>query len=366
MLQGIKVLAVDDDEMSLEMLTTILGGMGMLCTAAANGKEAMDALAQHPDVDIILLDIQMPLMNGFEMLMQCRDDPGLRDIPVIVLSSDHQEKLNALKLGADDFMAKPYDLGELELRITKLLQSRQLAQAAQRAKQDFLSIASHELRTPMHHILGLAELLDGENLGDNQRVLVDQLKHATGDLTGIIRDILSYVQLDHGSARASAEPFSLRATLQEALMSQQTEADSKGIRLGLAIDERVSDALNGPAFYVKKVLRVLIENAVKFSSKSEIRIDIREEPIGRSCSRFDCSVSDHGIGIPEEFQEKIFEPFVQVDSSRTRKYGGIGLGLAIARRMVELMGGTISVKSSQGMGSSFSFYFYCDVQGAQR
>jgi len=364
MLEGIRIIAADDDKMSLEMLSTLLVSLGVHCTAVANGREALDALEADQDTDLLLLDIQMPVMDGFEVLSHCKANPCLSDIPVIVLSAERNEKFNALRLGADDFMAKPYDQDELELRITKLIQWRRLTQSSKRAKNEFLSIASHELRTPMNLITGLAELLDGENLGVEQRELVDQLKHATSSLTGIIRDILNYVQLDQGVVSAMVEPFSLRAMVQRALDSQKEAVRQSGVRLEFRISDDVSDALNGPSFYVYKVFDILVENAVKFSSEGEVGIVIREESLGRHSSRFICSVNDTGIGIHTELHEKIFEPFVQADSSYTRKHGGIGLGLAIAKRMLELMGGTISVTSNRGKGSSFNFSFNCNTQGA--
>ena len=366
MLNGIKIIAADDDIMSLKMLETGLGSRGVHCTTVTNGREAMEALESNPDTDILLLDLQMPIMDGFEVLLQCKGNPYLSEIPIIVLAGDRHDKLKSLKMGANDFLDKPYDLEELELRITKLVHSSRLAQNAKRAKNEFLNIASHELRTPMHHITGLAGLLDGENLGDEQRQLIDQLKQEAGNLTDIIRDILNYVRLDQGAALASVEPFSLRATVQNVLEAHKKDADERRATLELSITDDVSDALNGPSFYVYKVFSILVENAIKFSSEGEIRVAIREESLGSHGSRFCCSVSDGGIGIHSDFFEKIFEPFIQVDSSNIRKFEGIGIGLAIAKRMVELMGGTISVKSDIGVGSEFNFSFHCGVQNSQK
>jgi signal transduction histidine kinase len=362
MLQGLRMIAADDDEMSLEMLSTMLCSLGVHCSTVANGREALEAIETNPDTDIMLLDLQMPIMDGFEVLSQCKSNPYLCDIPIIVLAADHQEKLKSLKLGADDFLAKPYDLEELELRITKLVHSRRQAQSANRAKHEFLTIASHELRTPMHQIMGLAGLIEGEEPGKDQREFIGLLKQATGNLTKVTTDILNYVQLDHGETSSMAEPFSLRTILQDALDSQKESAAQRGIRFELCISDDVSDALNGLSSHVYKVLNILIENVVKFSSPGEVAIVIQEDSLGKFSSRFCCSVHDKGIGIPAEFHEKIFEPFVQVDSSRSRKYEGLGIGLAIAKRMVELMGGTMSVRSDEGNGSTFNFSFYCNLQ----
>jgi signal transduction histidine kinase len=311
----------------------------------------------------MLLDLQMPIMDGFEVLSYCKGSACLSEIPVIVLTADRLEKLNSLKLGADDFLAKPYDVEELELRVTKLIQSRRLLQSAKRSKNEFLTIARNELRTPMLTITNLTELLDGNGLTVEQQKIVDQLKQATGSLTGIFKDILNFVQLDHQAASSIVEPFSLRSAVKDALESQRESAGKNETRLKFQIADTVSDDLNGPSFYVYKVCDILVENAVKFSpAGSEVSIAIKEESLGKHSSRFCCTVRDQGIGIPAEFHNSIFEPFVQVGASPGGKQGGIGLGLAIAKRMVELMGGTICVKSKKNKGSSFIFSFKCDAR----
>ena len=362
MLEGINILAVDDDEMSLEMLVATLGSRGAICTKAVNGREAMEALESNPDIDIMLLDLEMPVMKGLEVLHQCKGNPYIIDIPVIVLAADHQEKLKSLQLGADDFMGKPYSLNELELRISKRVQTRRQTQAAKQAKCEFLSIASHELRTPLHQIMGLSELLNNEALGNEQRELMEMLKAATVNLTNTVKDILDFVRLDQNAVCATTEPFSLRATLQNALEAQEDRAHKKGIKLGLSIADDVSDALIGPSFSIRRVLDILLENAIKFSSDGEINIVMREAPCERSASHFYCSISDQGISIPAELHEKIFEPFAQVDSSDSRRFNGIGLGLAIALGLAEQMGGTITVHNNEASGSSFNFSFYCHLK----
>ncbi|MDR3581182.1 MAG: hybrid sensor histidine kinase/response regulator [Oryzomonas sp.] len=360
MLQGIQAIIADDDEMSLEMLSSTLRWQGVQCTAATNGREVLTALESRPHTDIVLLDIQMPVMDGFEVLSQCKGNPCLSNIPVIALAANHDEKLKSLKLGADDFLAKPYDPEELELRICKLVQSRRLAQSSQKAKKNFLAIASHELRTPMAQIMGLTDMLDDEHIGNEQREIISLLKHATGGLTSVISDILNYAQLDHG-ALSTLDLFSLRGVIAAVLGIQTVKAEKKGIRLELNMVDEISDILIGPSFFVQKVFSILLDNAIKFTTKGEIRVTVREEYLSKHNSRFYCSVSDPGIGIPAEFHNKIFEPFVQVDSSTTRNFDGIGLGLALAKRMVEQMGGTIGVTNSEDQGSCLDFSFCCDL-----
>lgn len=366
MQEGIRLLAVDDDEMSLEMLTSILSSLGIQCTKAANGREAIEILASGRDIDILLTDIEMPEMSGIEVVSQCRLNPFLKDLPIVVLASNRDEKIKALKSGADDFLAKPYDLEELEIRISRLIGARQQAQLAKRAKNDFLAVASHELRTPLQTIAGLSGMLDIEGMSIEQQEIISNIKKTNWGLAETIRNIISFVQLDEGATSAVHGEFSLREMVRDAIKLEEELAATHGNNLLLNIVDTVSDTLIGVPFYLHKVLTILIENAIKFSMGGTIHITINEERIDAVQSRIICSVSDCGIGIPAEFLAKVFEPFVQVEGPETRKYGGIGLGLAVAKRMVELMGGTINVQSEPGAGSLFKFTFLSQVEGRLR
>jgi signal transduction histidine kinase len=362
MLHGIKALIVDDDEISRGMLSEILKKRGILCTQAADGREAMYLLEVNEGIDIVLLDLQMPVMDGYEVLSQCKRKPYLSDIPIIVMTSNLQEKIKSLKLGADDFLGKPYNMEELELRIQKLIQFYRLIQGAARAKDEFIAIASHELRTPMHQIIGLAELLSDMHLSNEDQELLNMLKDATVDLNDIILSILNYAQIEHVAESALKAPFSLRYALKELIAAHAQAAKEKGVELKIDVADDVSDALSGSLYYIKKVFDILLDNAVKFSFGGDVTISICEEPIGKSSSRFCCIVCDKGLGIPGELTKKIFEPFVQVESYLKRRNSGIGLGLSIAKRIVEHLGGIISVTSELGKGSSFSFSFPCELQ----
>lgn len=360
MLQGMKILVADDDEVNLNLLCTIIEALGGLCSGAVNGKKAMELLESNTDIDLMVLDLQMPVMNGFEVLAECKGNPYLTDISVIVLASDHHEKELSLALGADDFLTKPFSTEELKLRITKLVLSRRKVLAANHAKKEFLAMANHELRTPMHHIIGLAELLNSENQDTEQRELVTLLKNTADGLTHVITEILHFTQMDQLSATTSVEPFSLRAMVQGAL-DAHNENSITGATFTLNIADTISDSLSGPSVYVFKIFRILIENTLKFSSEDTLTIEISEEPWGIFGARFCCSVSDPGIKIPAEFHENFFEPFTQGNSCSSRKFEESGLELAIAKRMVELMGGTIHIRNNGDGGDSFNFSFYCHL-----
>ena len=202
MFQGVHIIAVDDDTLSLDMLVTILGIQGARCTTATNGTETLAALTANVDADIVLLDLQMPEMDGFEVLSFCKSNPDFRDIPVIVMTASPHEKIKALELGADDFLSKPYNLDELKLRIAKQLAARKAAQQLRQEKCDYFSSASHKVRTPLHQILGLAELLHNEPLTDEQREIINLLTHSVDNLHTVVTDILNHIR-DNGPARST-------------------------------------------------------------------------------------------------------------------------------------------------------------------
>jgi len=198
MLQGINIIAVDDDRLSLDMLVTILDIQGANCITATNGREVLEALAANPDTDIVLMDLQMPEMDGFEVLSYCKNRPDLCEIPVIIMTATPREKIKALELGADDFLSKPYNLEELKLRIAKQLRSRRQTQQIRQENRDFFSDASHKVRNPLHQILGLTELLQSEQLTTGQQEIVNLLADSVGSLQTIITDILSTIR-DNGT-----------------------------------------------------------------------------------------------------------------------------------------------------------------------
>ncbi|BAI76009.1 two-component hybrid sensor and regulator (plasmid) [Azospirillum sp. B510] len=247
-----------------------------------------------------------------------------------------------------------------------LRRAKEAADQANRAKGEFLATMSHEIRTPMNGVLGALALVEGPNLNDEQRQLLDVANRSGNALLQIIDDILDLSKLEAGKAEVEPVDFELRAVLRDSIDLLEPAACGRGLFLTQEVEPAVPDHVRADLRRIRQVLVNLVGNALKFTNRGgvAVRVGLEGDAVADGSFLLRFEVADTGIGIPEEVQPTLFRRFTQADSSTTRRFGGTGLGLAISRELVTLMGGTIGVASAEGKGSTFWFTVRCDRAAA--
>ena len=248
-----------------------------------------------------------------------------------------------------------WDVTQRKLAQEALLEAKESAEFASRAKSDFLANMSHEIRTPLNAVIGMTELVLGEQLTTSQREYLEMVKESGESLLAIINDMLDFSKIEAGKLELFPVDFNLRDRLARTVKPLKARARGKSVELELQVSQDVPDCLTGDFERLRQVIVNLVGNAIKFTDEGEVLlgVDLESQADNQTVLRF--SVADTGVGIPQDKIARVFDAFEQADNSLTRRHAGTGLGLTISSRLVELLGGRIWVESELGKGSRFQF-----------
>ncbi|HEY0779348.1 MAG TPA: ATP-binding protein [Gemmatirosa sp.] len=372
-----RVLVVDDNDANRFAVAYWLRSAGYAVDEAETGAEALARAADGPD--LVVLDIRLPDMSGFEVLRRLRAEAGTAAIPVLHLTASFvtgEWRAHGLDAGADAYLTHPVEPREFVATVRQLLRVRAVeatreellaaerraradaevarvaAEQANRAKSEFLANMSHELRTPLNAIAGYVQLLDMGVHGqvtDAQRDALARVQRAQRHLLGLINDVLNYAKLDAGRVDYELRTVDLGATVRDVLAMVEPQLAEKGLAFAtLGLDDGVRAVAD--AEKLAQVLLNLLSNAVKFTAPGgRVDVTVLTEPAGATVH-----VRDTGVGIAADEHVRIFDPFVQVQRGLTRTAEGTGLGLAISRDLARGMRGDVTVESAPGVGSTFT------------
>jgi len=386
------VLIVDDRPENLLTLEGILDNDNLNTIKATSGNEAL-AIMLEQNIALVLMDVQMPGMDGFEVAEIMRSSERTKYIPIIfitAISKQRQHIFKGYESGAVDYLYKPLDLEILQSKIkafieffqhknaleettrklsktvAELNEAKRIAEEATTAKSAFLATMSHEIRTPLNGIIGMAELgLMDEEIGSLQRERLLDIKTSGESLLEIINEILDISKIEADKLELEEIEFSIREVIEKVVNLLSVKIFQEKLEFVCEIDPDIPDILIGDPIRIRQILINLLSNAIKFTEEGTVAIKVKMlEHIEEQIS-LEFAVEDTGIGIPEDKQGYLFDSYTQAETSTTRKHGGTGLGLNISQRLVNLMGGKISVKSTYGKGSKFFFRLNM-ITGAQK
>lgn len=348
-----KILAVDDVADNLFMMQTILSEEGYCVSTSSNGLDAIASVEASPP-DLILLDVMMPKINGYEVTYRIRSNPQLPFIPILLVTADESTTLSdGLDLGADDFVYKPIEVDELLARVRSLLRLKHSIDAMQemtKAKEDFVSRLTHDLRTPLVAADRMLTLLHRGKFGELPPKAIEAIttiSDSNQNLLSLVNTLLEVHRFEADCKTLAIAPFNLTKMIREVVKELEPVALEKGLSLSYNEPDSTPIRIKGDRLELRRAITNLVGNAIKFTDVGSVKIIVR-----RDADSISISVEDTGPGIRPSEQAMLFERFRTGNHARA----GSGLGLHLSRRIVEAHSGTIEVESTVGKGSVFTVH----------
>jgi signal transduction histidine kinase len=362
-----RILVADDNADMRDYVRRLLGGRYEVVTVA-DGVAALEA-AHAGAFDLVLTDVMMPRLDGMGLLRELRADERTKTIPVILLSAraGEEARVEGLEAMADDYLIKPFSASELLARVGARLELSRMRKQAEEAlreadlrKDQFLALISHELRTPLNSILGWNRMLRNKKGADPYIARMTEVVERSGQTQlQLIEDLLDTARIVSGKMLLEVRPVELSQVIASAIETIHPAADGKGVAIIPTLDPGVGE-ITGDPVRLQQIVWNLLSNAVKFTpAGGRVHIELRRDP---SAARI--VVRDTGEGIGPDLLPYVFNRFSQNDMSRTRRHGGLGLGLALVKELVELHGGTIEA-ASEGAGQGATFTVTLPINESQ-
>jgi len=387
-IQGM-IMIVDDNPQNLHVLEKLLTENAYNVRPALSGTAALNAMKSILP-DLILLDVRMPDPDGYEVCRRIRADENLRKIPVIFISAMDavEDKIKGFEAGGLDYITKPFQKEEVLARVrthltlkkaedvlkrsneeletlvrqrtAELVKAKERAELANKARTEFLSNMSHEIRTPLNAIIGFTNLLDEMIQDKKQKDILAIIASAGNSLLLIMNDILDLARIETGRMYLHYGRVNLCNVFSQIEKIFAARAAEKKLNMTFSVSPKITENILMDEVRLRQCLFNIVGNAVKFTANGYIRVSADTVVSAQDSEKYDLRicVEDSGIGIPMESHKKIFDPFQQHDGGITRKFGGTGIGLTIAKRMAEMMNGEISLQSEPGKGSTFTITFH--------
>lgn len=377
----INILIVDDHYNNVKILATALKRDDIVCYVTTSPKQGLQMCIDH-SIDIALIDVNMPELSGYELLESIKNNPLTRGVMVILItgySMDTNDVVKGLTLGAVDYLFKPLDLHvtvakvdsitklilqqreinnknhQLEQYKKELLEMVSIAEKSKLAKENFLANMSHEIRTPLNAILGLIHILETTRLDADQAKLLGMLTYSSKLLLQLVNDILDISKIDAGKVKLNKVETDLSRLVNDICELTRPLAESKNLVLSCSVDKNIPEVVMADTLRLNQILINLVNNAIKFTEYGGVNVKVTISEVRESQILLNFSVSDTGIGIPNELIGQIFNRYERLECPMADKFGSTGLGLPIVKKLVELKGGTLNVESSVGVGTTFTF-----------